>query len=154
MPARSLCTLACLLILGAGGCWPGQRPGGSQSSVHEFTYESTIDMPQSVQLRDLATGTVIWQYDVPIGQVVVIRFQDNYNPSNASRPALMRWQAKARGDEFGELYNVMPAPGSDQRRVETYLRKDTTAVPPPEMVHNPQKPQPMRDVTAKPMYTP
>jgi hypothetical protein len=142
---------ACAL---AGCAWPGQRPGGAQYSVDEFTYESTLDLPQSIKLVDTSTNAVIWQFEVPIGQEVVIRFQDGYDPANVNRPSLMRWEVKERGDEWGELHNVMTVPDKSQRRVDVYRRHDTTAVPMPEQVYNPRKPPKMRDVDAAPMYSP
>ncbi len=136
------------------GCWPGQRPGGAQYSVDECTYESTQEFPQSVKVTDLSTNAILWQLDVPVGQQVVIRFEYNYDPDNVTRPALMRWEIKPRGDQFGELHNVMPAPDRTQRRVDVYLRKDNVAVPFPEQVNNPRKPPKMRDGDGKPMYSP
>ena len=144
---------ACGLML-AGCAFPGQRPGGAQYSLDEYTYESTQDFPQSVKVLDLSTNATLWQLDVPIGQQVVIRFEDNSDPDNVSRPALMRWEVKPRGDEFGELHNVMPAPDRTQRRVDVTLRTDKTAVPLPEQVSNPRRPAKMRDVNASPMYSP
>ena len=150
---RSLLLIACGCLI-AGCMWPGQRPGGAQYSLDEFTYESTQDFPQSVKLIDTNTNAVLWQLDVPIGQQVVISFEDNYDPDNVNRPALMRWELKPRGEEFGELHNVMPAPDRTQRRVDVYLRKDSGPVPFPEQVNNAKKPPKRRDVDAKPMYTP
>ena len=150
---RILLVCACgSLIVGCG--WPGQRPGGSQYSLDEFTYESTPDLPQSVKLIDIGTNATLWQLDVPVGQQVVIRFQDDYDPDNVTRPALMHWEVKPRGDEFGELHNTMPCPGRTHRRVDVYERKDVVAVPLPEQIANPRKPPPQRDVNAPPMYSP
>lgn len=113
-----------------GGCWgwmPGYRPGGSQASLDEYTYESTAEVQQTVALRDWTTGEEIWRLDVPVGKQVVIRFYDEQNPTQADRPAIMRWQIMDRGTMFGELRNAIPAPDATRRRVEVYATQPAQA---------------------------
>lgn len=126
--------LAAILALGAAplaGCWmPGYWPGGSQATRDLYTFESTRDFPQSVQVVDLATKEVLWSINVPIGQQVVIRFYDDHDPENAERPALMRWELMERGTRFGELDNAMPVPAYDRRLMEVYYRGGNGEVAP------------------------
>ena len=139
MPTRSpspmsVCRrLMLIAVIGAlGGCWPGYRPGGSQASADEYTYVSTPDCPQTIQLLDWTTNTTIWTLDVPVGKELVMRFYDDHDPKNPTRPALMRWEIFDAGREFGELHNAIPAPDSSHRRVDPSIRKTATAVPAPE----------------------
>jgi hypothetical protein len=119
-PALALFAAAPLLLT---GCWvPGYWPGGSLATRDIYTYESTVDFQQSVQLTDVATNDVIWSINIPVGKQVVIRFQDDHDPENVERPALMRWELMERGRRTGELYNAIPAPAWDRRLMEVFYR--------------------------------
>jgi hypothetical protein len=114
------------------GCWPGYRPGGSQASYDEYTYVSTPDEPKTVKLLESTTNTTIWTVEVPIGKELVVKFYEDHDPKNTTRPTLMRWEIFEAGHEFGELHNAMPVPDAAHRRVDWFLRKNGTAVPAPE----------------------
>ena len=136
MPTPFLSVCRRLLLVAAigalGGCWPGYRPGGSQTSADEFTFESSGDTPKTVKLVDWTTSTTIWTLDVPVGKELVVRFYDDHDTKNPTRPALMRWELFDNGHEFGELHNAIPAPDAAHRRVDWDVRKNPTAVPAPE----------------------
>jgi hypothetical protein len=132
--SRSVFILAAgLLALGVAGCDPGHRPGGSQTSMDEFTYESTPDTPKTIRVLDLGTNSVLWTIQVPVGQQVVIRFNENPKSTDPNRPDLMWWELMEMGNEHRQLHNSMPAPPSYLRRIDVELRKNATAVPAPEM---------------------
>jgi hypothetical protein len=125
---RPLACVALLALTAMAGCWmPGYRPGGPQATRDLYTFESTTDFPQSIQLIDTASGEVIWSVNVPIGQQVVIRFYDDHDPRNEERPALMRWEMMNRGTRWGELDNAMPVPTYDRRLLEVYYRDGDVA---------------------------
>lgn len=118
------------LSLSLAGCWyPGYAPGGQGASRDLYTYESTPNFPQNVTVVDWTTNETILTVEVPIGQQLVIRFYDDYNPKNTARPALMRWKLMPAGTKYGELDNSAPAPGPNQRRLDTSIRKNSEAVP-------------------------
>ncbi len=129
-PART-CRLMLVAAVGAlSGC--AYAPGGSQTSRDEFTYVSTPDCPQTIKVIDWTTNTTIWTVDVPIGKELVMRFYDDHDPKNTTRPALMRWEILDIGSSQSDLHNAMPAPDAAHRRVDPYIRKTTAAVPAPE----------------------
>ncbi len=140
MPQRSIASRLLLIasVAALGGCWPGYRPGGSQASNDEFTYESTADTPKSVRLVDWTTNTTIWSVDIPVGKELVIRFYEDHDKKNATRPALMRWEIFDNGREYGELHNAIPAPDMSHRRVDPYIGSNATAVPAPEPARVPK----------------
>lgn len=138
-PSRSLILALVLAAATAAGCWPGYRPGGAGASIDEYTYESTVEVPKTIKLIDWTTNTTIWTLDIPPGQQAVVRFYDNHDPKNATRPALMRWQLFEIGREMGHLGNAIPAPGKDQRRVDWFKRDTPAATPAPEPVAAPAK---------------
>lgn len=121
-----------LMALGVVGCDPGHRPGGSQASIDEYTYESTLDTPKTIKVLDLGTNAVLWTIQIPVGQQVVIRFNENPKSTDPNRPDLMWWELMERGNEHRQLHNSMPVPPSYLRRVDVELRKNATAVPTPE----------------------
>lgn len=123
----------------AGGCWvPGYYPEGSQATRGLFTYPSNPDYPQTIALRDLTSGEVIWSVDVPVGKQLVVRFFDDWEPRNTSRPALMRWEIMDLGRAFGELDNVIPAPHELNRRLDVTYRKSREGVPTPTNLPPPE----------------
>ena len=139
MPSRSQLPSVChrlmlvATIAALGGCaWPGYRPGGKQASADEYTFESTGGTPKTVKLLDWTTNTTIWTLEVPVGKELVVRFYDDHDPKNATRPALMRWELFENGHEFGELHNAIPAPDAGHRRMDWEIRRNATAVPRPE----------------------
>jgi hypothetical protein len=122
------------LIAGAlamAGC-AGYTPGGSGASVDEFTYQSTADTPKTVKVIDWTTNTTIWSLDIPVGKELVVRFYDDHDVKNATRPALMRWELFESGREHGELHNAIPVPEAGHRRIDPYIRATARALPPPE----------------------
>lgn len=128
--ARPACLLA--LALGLCGCMPGYRPGGGQTSMDAYTYESTINHPQTVKVLDLGTGAVLWSMDVPVGRQLIIRFYEDADVKNERCPALMRWELRGLGDQWGELDNSIPVPRADLRKVDVFHRPTPTATPLPE----------------------
>jgi hypothetical protein len=130
----------CLLVLiGLTGCIPGYRPGGAVQSFDEYTYLSTEQNPQTVKLVEWSTNSTIWTLDVPVGKQLVMKFYEDHDPKNTTRPALMRWEIMPAGQMYGELHNSIPCPPQDRRRVDVFHRADATAVPPPEPAATPGK---------------
>jgi len=136
-PARLI--LAAAIAALAAGCVPGYYPGGPLASYDLFTYESTMACPKNVYLLDTSTNTTIWSVEIPVGKQLVIRFYDDFDTKNPTRPTLMRWEIFDNGTTFGELHNSIPAPGRDRRRVDWEIRKHPAAAPPPEPAAAPGK---------------
>lgn len=128
-PAAILTTLATLTL---GGCfWPGYSPGGQMASRDNFTYDSTPDHPQNVNVIDWTTGESLLTVEIPVGQQLVMRFYANHDSNNAARPDLLRWRLMAAGTSWGELNNTLPVPDYNHRRVDVSLRKSGESVPKP-----------------------
>lgn len=124
--------LACLIASAAllAGC-QGYKAGGPGMSIGQFTYESYPDDPKTVLLIDHTTGETLWSVDVPIGQKVVIKFDDGKNPGDPARPDIMRWDLMAMSVGYETLDNSMPVPPAWQRRLEMTLRTSPGATAPP-----------------------
>jgi hypothetical protein len=154
-PARralALAGAAALISLLGVGCYPYYSPGGTGASYDTFTYESTPQFPQTVNLIDLRTNETLWSVDVPEGKQLVVSFYDDYNTSNPGKPALMRWQIMDNGEMWGQLSNAMPVPEAHNRLLEPKYRSapsagrlapgEAGAEPPPLPVPAPPPPAP------------
>lgn len=118
-------TPALLLLLAAlplGGCW---APGGTHGFVRESdTFESTVDMPQTVTLIDRRTGETLWSYDVPVDMQLSLKFSEDANKEvDPAFPDLMKWDIWERGTMFGNPANQLPAPNKASRFLDVKLRK-------------------------------
>jgi hypothetical protein len=153
--AASLLSLAALSTI--PGCWvPGYTPGGQMASRDIATYESKPGSLKTVTLLNTETGQTVWEVDVPVNMVVVIRFFDNDETSSSPKSSLMRWQFMTPFDASlgGDLNNVIPCPGRGARHVTWRLREDKApanpavvpSLPPPEAAqpHNPPPSAPAR----------
>jgi len=132
--SRALClaAFAAAAVSSVGGCMPGYRPGGGQSSMDAFAYESTVDYPQTVKVVDLGTNAVLWTMEVPVGKQLIIRFYEDHDLKNERCPSLLRWELRDTGDQYGELHNSMPVPSAHRRRVDVAFRANPSATPQPE----------------------
>jgi hypothetical protein len=112
------------------GCWiGGYTPGGQMASRDIYTYQSTADNLKTVTLVNTTTGQTVWQVDVPVERVVVMRFYDNDETSSTPKGSLMRWEFMTPFDASlgGDLNNVIPCPGRDSRQVVVTLRQPEKA---------------------------
>ncbi len=122
-PIFRILTLATLVAgLTLGGC--GYKPGGKSISLDEFTYISEPYNPITLSLIDTRTGEVFWEYEIPVGKQLTIRFFPNKEPSNAYTPDLMRWELFDKPTGHGGLRNTMLVPPSSVRIIK-YDRRDT-----------------------------
>ncbi len=124
MPATLRSTIA--LIAAAwtlAGCY---GPGGPGYSADMFTYVSDEWHPYTITLFDSRTGEALWSVDVPVGQQLVMRFNEGMGP-NQFKPDLMAWGVMEANRKTGPIPNNVPVPGGAVRRVEMKLR------PTPEM---------------------
>ncbi len=131
-PARRTALLiAGLLPLLAGGCQQlnTQKPGGRAASLDQHTYTSTAYSPKTVRLVDTRSLEELWSVDVPVGQMVVIRFFEGKSEGNLHNPDVMRWEIipALRGSTL--LDNEMPVPAAWARRIEWELRKGPEYAP-------------------------
>jgi hypothetical protein len=137
--------LAAAALSALPGCWtPGYTPGGQGASRDLFTYQSTPDSLKSVSLLNTMTGETVWQIDVPVDHVVVIRFYDNDETSSTPKNSLMRWQIMTPFDASlgGDLNNVIPCPGRGSRQlvmnVQQPEHRRPAATPPPAPLPPPE----------------
>jgi hypothetical protein len=120
--------LAGALMGVAGGCVAGGAPGyyagGNLATNDRFVYESTRDLPMTVRLRDQRSGEVIWSFDIPEGQQLVIDFDeaDGYEQEGPG-PDTMRWASMPLGTHFGSLVNKIQVPTASDRMLEPMIRR-------------------------------
>lgn len=125
---RCIACLAVLPIAALAACtspgYPGYYAGGNQASNDRYVYESTRDVPMSVDLRDRRTNQIIWTYDVPAGQQLVIDF-DEGDGSEYQKPGddIMRWGTMPLGTSFKPLTSSIQVPTATDRMLEPRVRK-------------------------------
>ncbi len=127
---RSNALLAVLLtaaFVGAGiGCGVAYRPyfdpGGSGAAIDEYTYVSEPYTPQTITVVDTRTGEAVFAMDVPVGQQLVINFDDKRIQSEEWMSGVMRWRLMPAGHMYGRLTNRISVPPPSSRRVDVTLR--------------------------------
>ncbi len=127
---RSNALLAGLLaaaFVGAGvGCGIAYRPyfdpGGSGAAIDEYTYVSEPYSPQTITVVDTRTGESVFAMDVPVGQQLVINFDDKRVQSEEWMSGVMRWRLMPAGQRYGRLTNRISVPPPSSRRVDVTLR--------------------------------
>lgn len=117
-------TLVPLAALALAGC-QGYDGGGPMMSIDQYSYESMPDYPQTVTLKNSATGETLWTVDVPVGQKLVMKFEPGKNKGDPARPDLLKWDLMALSVQYEVLDNSMPVPPSWQRRVDVTYRRTT-----------------------------
>jgi len=100
----------------------GWSAGGNQASDDQYTYVSPAHTPQTISLIDTRTGEVIWSRDVPVKQQLSIKFYENENKKNPSRPDIMKYGLQAAGSRWGRLTDSITVPPPDARRIDVALR--------------------------------
>lgn len=119
--------VAAVLALSAGGCGFAYRPyfdpGGSGVAIDEYTYVSQPGMPQSVRIIDTRTGETVFASDIPVGEQLVINFDDDVFPEHETMTAEMRWRLMPAGNRYGQLRNRVPMPPASSRRVDLFVRQ-------------------------------
>ncbi|GIK19438.1 MAG: hypothetical protein AMXMBFR77_19380 [Phycisphaerales bacterium] len=122
-----LAGLLSLSVIGAGvGCGLAYRPyfdpGGSGAAIDEYTYVSEPYMPQTITVVDTRTGEPVFAMDVPVGQQLVINFDDKQVQSEEWMSGVMRWRLMPAGHRYGRLTNRIAVPPPSSRRVDVTLR--------------------------------
>lgn len=116
--AAGACALATL-----AGCALGYREGGNNMSLDRHVYVSDSANPKSVELVDWRDNNVLWSYDVPVGQKLVVQFYRGDKKSFADQyPDEMRWNVFGADATGGDLKNSLAVPGRDSRRLQWRLR--------------------------------
>lgn len=125
-------------VLGAS-CGPTSvyRPyfdqGGSGASIDEFTYVSTAHSPKTVTVVDTRTQETVFALDIPVGQQLVINFDDKQADRDKYMSGEMRWAVMPAGNRFGSLKNRVDVPPAGSRRVDMTLREGPEVSMPPSV---------------------
>lgn len=127
MPRLACSALSLALMVGAAGCGSVFKAGGDTFSNDHFTYESTTWSPKSVEVVDTRTGQTLWSLDVPVGQKVTMKFEEEHGDRDPSFPDRMTWVVQRLDGDSWRGKKSMLVPGSGSRLVEVSLR------PVPEM---------------------
>lgn len=125
---RLLRSLALAGVVFAASCGPTSpyRPfydeGGSGASIDEFTYVSTSQQPKTITIVDTRTQETVFAMDIPVGQQLVINFDDKSANSDKYMSGTMRWAVMPAGDRYGSKRNRLDVPPPGSRRVDMTLR--------------------------------
>lgn len=152
-PRRSLCGLIAASALIASACGPTSvyRPyydeGGSGASIDEFTYVSYPHQPKSVSVIDTRTEEVIFAMDIPVGQQLVVNFDDPSKNRGNYMSGTMRWALMKAGNAYGTLSNRIDVPPPHSRRIEWTLRPGPEVSTPPQV--ETMTPPPLSDASGQ-----
>lgn len=136
---RSVCGTIAAGALLAGACGPTAvyRPyfdeGGSGASIDEFTYVSETFSPKSVSVVDTRTEEVIFAMDIPVGQQLVVNFDDKTINQDRYLSGTMRWALMRAGNRYGSLSNRVAVPPPGARRIDLFLREGPEVSAPPQV---------------------
>lgn len=125
---RALCTLLAAGALSAASCGPTAvyRPyfdeGGSGASIDEFTFVSDSHAPKTITIVDTRTDEAVFAMDIPVGQQLVINFDDKSARRDEYMSGQMRWAVMPAGNRFGTLRNRVDVPPAHSRRIDMTLR--------------------------------
>ncbi|MBK7403604.1 MAG: hypothetical protein IPJ41_02950 [Phycisphaerales bacterium] len=150
---RSVCGLIAASALLASACGPTSpfRPfydeGGSGASIDEFTFVSEPHSPKSVSLVDTRTEEVIFAVDIPVGQQLVVNFDDPSNTRGNYMSGNMRWALMKAGNRYGKLSNRIDVPPANSRRLEMNLRPGPEVSTPPQV--ETMTPPPLSDASGQ-----
>ncbi|MEL7472930.1 MAG: hypothetical protein AAGK04_06380 [Planctomycetota bacterium] len=100
----------------------GYNEGGSGASLDRYTWVSTSHQPKTVVLVDTRTEEPFWSVDIPVGQQLTIRFDEDDAPENIQTPAAMRWDLHEAGTRYRRLQNIQLVPAASVRRIDLELR--------------------------------
>jgi hypothetical protein len=131
-------------LLAAGGlfaaaCGPTApyRPyydeGGSGASIDEFTYISSALAPKTITVIDTRTEEVVFALDIPVGQQLVVNFDDKQANRDKYMSGSMRWAVMKAGNRFGTKRNRIDVPPPHSRRLEMTLRDSPEVATPPQV---------------------
>ena len=135
--SRVLCSLAAVGALAAASCGPTSpyRPffdeGGSGASIDEFTYVSSSYSPKTVTVVDTRTGESVFALDIPVGQQLVVNFDDKSANKDKYMSGTMRWAVMPAGNRYGSLRNRIDVPPPGSRRIDMTLREGPEVSTPP-----------------------
>ena len=108
-----------LTLVALSGCTWLQRERGSQQSDDQHVYVSRPWEPKTVSLIDTRDNEVIWSYEVPVGEKLVLRFEDH---DKVEPGETMLWGAGDPNKGKIKLVNEIPVPASSSRKLSWVLR--------------------------------
>ncbi|MCC7388010.1 MAG: hypothetical protein IT431_04495 [Phycisphaerales bacterium] len=135
--SRLLRSLALAGAVFAASCGPTSlyRPfydeGGSGASIDEFTYVSTSESPKTVTVVDTRTQETVFALDIPVGQQLVLNFDDKSADRDKYMSGTMRWGVMSAGDRFGSKRNRVDVPPAGSRRIDLTVREGPEVATPP-----------------------
>ena len=127
---------SCVTIGLLPGCGVAYRPyfdeGGSGASIDEFTYVSEAHAPKTITVVDTRTGETVFSMDVPVGQQLVMNFEDHSKDKGEYMSGTMRWKVMPAGQRGSILSNRTMVPPPNSRRIDMALREGPEVATPPE----------------------
>ena len=143
-----LCVAGALFASACGPTAP-YRPysaeGGSGASIDEFTYVSSAHAPKTITVVDTRTDEVVFAVDIPVGQQLVVNFDDKKADREKYMSGTMRWGVMKAGTRFGNKRNQVEVPPARSRRIDMVIR-DGPEVSTPPMVET-MTPPPLTDAS-------
>ncbi|UCD74388.1 MAG: hypothetical protein JSV91_11425 [Phycisphaerales bacterium] len=86
------------------------------------TYISTQTEPKTVILRDVRSGEILWQMEIPPGKQLTLDFVEGGGDDPDVTPDLMRWQLFEPGTKYGRLRNSITVPPADCLSLDMEVR--------------------------------
>lgn len=150
---RTVCGLVAAGAMLAGACGPTgvYRPyfdeGGSGASIQEFTYVSYPHEPKNISVVDTRTQQVVFSMEIPVGQQLVVNFDDKSDNREKYMSGTMRWALLKAGSRYGSLSNRTAVPPAHSRRVDMEIRPGPEVAAPPQV--ETMVPPPLPDETVQ-----
>lgn len=108
-----------LAFVALTSCAHLQREKGSQESDDQHVYVSYPWEPKTVSLLDTTTDEIIWSYEVPVGQKLVIKFENHAKRHSGQS---MTWGVGNPDEGKIKLVNEMPVPSYQIRKLSWTIR--------------------------------
>jgi hypothetical protein len=119
-------TLGGTMILAAGlsltACGTSFKPEGPYASLDQYAYQSLAMEPKTVVLRDVRTEQILYTWDIPVDQTLVLKFRKDQGERNRAMPDKLEWDLWPIDQTTGHRRYYFFVPAADSRRVEMYIR--------------------------------
>jgi len=107
-----------VVLVSLAGC-ATQSERGVRASVDQHVYVSYPWEPKTVSLIDTRTDEVIWTFEVPVGEKLVIKFENHRRRLSGQT---MTWGSGDPDEGKIKLVNEMPVPSYQVRKLSWTIR--------------------------------
>jgi hypothetical protein len=112
-------------MAGCSGLYQYKPGGGLLASPYSpITYYSTEQVPKTITIVDLRSDEPIFVMEIPVGQQLVLDFEEAVTFGLIHTPELMRYQLFPLGTQYGPLESQITVPVATLRRIDVTIRPD------------------------------